>query len=70
MVRDHRLGPDPIPFGWANKQWSELLVQILPGEELWEYDSSQADWDRGMGSSGLVLIRAGQIIASMTIRMN
>jgi hypothetical protein len=70
LVRDSRLGPDPIPFGWANASWSKLLAQVQPGDELWEYDSCQEDWDRLMGSSGFVLIRGGQIIANQVCRMN
>jgi hypothetical protein len=70
MVRDYRLGPDPITFGWANKQWREFLARMHPGDELWEYRTPQEDWDQLMGSSGFVLIRDGQIIASHVDRMN
>jgi hypothetical protein len=70
MVRDGRLGPNPIPFGWAAAEWHQLLTKMQPGDELWEYDSPQEDWDRLMGSQGIALVRGGQVIATLVLRMN
>src|SRR6516225_1418820 len=70
MVSDARLGPDPIPFGWAAAGWRELLARMRPGDELWEYDSPQEEWDRLMGSEGIALVRDGQVIATEVCRMN
>lgn len=72
--------PAPAPFGSVSEQWQELLAEMRPGDELWEYDSPAAEWDRNMGSSGYVLIRPGAagyvllpgggVVASVTYRMN
>ncbi|WP_020474755.1 hypothetical protein [Zavarzinella formosa] len=80
MVSDDRLGPDPIPFGWAANEWRKLVDEMRPGDELWEYDSPAAEWERNMGSTGFVLLRrgaegfihlsAGTAVASVTCRMN
>jgi hypothetical protein len=80
LVRDERLGPDPVPFGFNHRAWRELLAKMLPGDELWEYDSPAQDWVRLMGSMGYVLIRpgaegylrlpSGGVVASVVCRMN
>ena len=70
MVRDDRLGPDPIPFGWSAAGWRALVAAMQPGDELWEYDSPQEDWDRLMGSSGIALVRGGTVVATHVCRMN
>jgi hypothetical protein len=49
---------------------SELLAEMRPGDELWEYDSPKEDWDRYMGSSGFVLVRDGIVVSSQVYRMN
>jgi hypothetical protein len=70
LVRDARLGPAPVPFGWAASKWHELLAQMQPGDELWEYDSPREDWDRLMGSQGIALVRGGRVIATLVSSMN
>ena len=70
MVCDKRLGDKPIPFGFGNKRWLELLEQMHTGDELWEFCSPQEFWDKGMGSAGIALIRNGQIVAIHTSKMN
>jgi uncharacterized protein (TIGR02996 family) len=70
MVRDPRLGPDPVPFGWCYSRWCELLNKLEPGDELWEYDSPKEDWYRLMGSSGIALLRNGVVIDTMACKMN
>ena len=70
MVRDERLGPEPVPFGWTAGPWQALLAEMRPGDELWEYDSPKEDWDRLMGSAGVALVRGGVVIATVVCRMN
>ncbi|AWM35871.1 hypothetical protein GobsT_64010 [Gemmata obscuriglobus] len=72
--------PAPVPFGGLSAQWRELVAEMRPGDELWEYDSPAAEWDRNMGSSGYILIRPGAeghirlpdggVVACVTCRMN
>ena len=70
LVRDERLGWRPVPFGFANAVWLELLAQMQPGDELREYDTPAEDWQRNMGSRGVVLVRKGRAVDIVVTRMN
>jgi hypothetical protein len=43
---------------------------MMPGDELWEFDSSREDWMVGFGSSGYVLLRDGKIIDMIVLKMS
>ena len=62
--------PDPFPSDPLAVNWHELLAGKRPGDELWEYDSPQEDWERLMGSYGVALVRGGAVVATQVIRMN
>ena len=70
MVRDERLGPDPVPFGFQNDRWRELLAQMQPGDELWEFSSPPDTWAHLCGRAGIALVREGKIVASLVTLMN
>jgi hypothetical protein len=70
LVSDPKLGPDPVPFGYCNGAWRELLAQMRPGDELREFCSSQESWDALAGRMGIALIRAGKEVASIDTMMN
>jgi hypothetical protein len=70
MVRDPELGPDPVPFGFINDKWQALLAQMQPGDELWEFSSSQESWQALAGRAGFAVVRNGKVIASMVTMMN
>jgi len=70
MVKDDRLGPEPVPFGFLNESWKELLSWIKEGDELWEFSSPQETWECMAGREGIVLIRKGKMIGSIITRMN
>jgi hypothetical protein len=68
-VRADRLGPDPVPFGFQNARWRELLAQMQEGDELWEFCSPEASWRQGAGRAGIALVRNGQVVASLVTLM-
>lgn len=70
MVKDDRLGPEPVPFGFLNESWKKLLSCIQVGDELWEFCSPKKTWEYMAGREGIVLIRKGKMIASIVTRMN
>jgi hypothetical protein len=70
MVRSEQLGPDPVPFGFVNADWKELLAQMSEGDELWEFRSPPETWVRLCGSAGYALIRRGKVIASVETELN
>jgi hypothetical protein len=41
----------------------ELAAGMLPGDELWHYDSDSEDWENLCGEMGFALVRAGKVVA-------
>ena len=70
MVKDDQLGPDPVPFGFINEEWKELLKQMQEGDELWEFESPPETWENLAGRKGIALIRNCQVIAYIVTLMN
>jgi hypothetical protein len=70
MVGDERLGPKPVPFGFCNAEWRELIAQMQPGDELWEFSSSRDSWQHLCGRGGIALVRGGEVVASVLTEMN
>ena len=62
MVTDARLGPDPVPFGFVNKKWIDLISKMQPGDELWEFS-----YDNGplWAGGGIAVVRGGEVVAQM-----
>lgn len=70
MVRNDRLGKEPVPFGFQNKQWRALLEQITQGDELWEYSSPPESWRDLAGRAGIALVHNGEIVGSILTIMS
>lgn len=70
LVKDDRLGPEPIPFGFSNDEWKAMIAKMEDGDELWEFCSSLESWRIMGGREGIALIRNGQVIDHIVTRMN
>jgi hypothetical protein len=70
LISDKRLGEKAVAFGFSNSRWIALITQMIPGDELWEFDSPREDWIAGFGSSGYAILRDGEFIDMMVIRIN
>lgn len=70
MVSATQLGPDPVPFGYRNEQWVDLLAQMSDSDELWEFRSPRETWTNMAGQSGIALIRNGELVARIITMMN
>ena len=70
MVCNETLGPQPVPFGFCNREWKELLAQMHLNDQLWEYNAPKSEWRNCMGSCGLALIRGGTIVRLQVNAMN
>lgn len=70
MVRDDRLGPDPVPFGFQYDQWRTLVDRMEPTDELWEFSSSVESWRALAGRRGICLVRDGRIVDSIITMMS
>jgi len=56
--------------GRCNSDWLRLLAQRQPGDEIWEFSSSDGSWQNLAGRAGVALVRGGEVIASVLTRMN
>jgi hypothetical protein len=71
-----RVGPADLPALTAriSPQFVERLAEfrrsLLPGDELYHYDSDPPEWDRGMGSEGYAILRDGELLDTLVVRMN
>jgi hypothetical protein len=48
----------------------EIRGQVQQNDEVYHYSSEPSFWELGMGSEGYVIVRNGQIVASIVKRMN
>jgi hypothetical protein len=65
MAQIDELGPDPLPFGFANERWRALVAQMQEGDELWTFISSPESWARRSGRAGIALVRDGKVVDSL-----
>jgi hypothetical protein len=70
LVRDDNLGPDPVPFGFMNQEWQQMIAGMQPGDELWEFSSPADTWQHLCGRAGFAVVRNGNPIASIVTCMN
>lgn len=59
------VGSAPVPFGFCNRYWKELLTKMQDGDELWEFTSCPASWEGRAGRAGLTLLRNGEEVAAV-----
>jgi hypothetical protein len=73
-VRRVSLADLPVVNAHTSKRFAEILAefraQLLPGDELYHYDSHQEEWERLMGSEGYVIVRDGELIDTLVMKMN
>ncbi len=74
LVSIERLESEPIfdlpPLRADSVGWQKLKKQVLPGDEIWTFDSPDRFWRQGMGHQGIVLVRSGAYVDSYTVAMN
>ena len=70
LVSNPRLGDKPVPFGFNNHQWRELLSEMKDGDELWTFRTSDESWDNGCGRAGISLVRNGKEVNCIICKMN
>jgi hypothetical protein len=70
MVKDDRLGPAAVPFGFQNDKWRALRAEMQEGDELWEFTSPPESWANLGGRAGIALVRDGEVVRTLVTRMN
>jgi hypothetical protein len=71
LIKDERLGPEPVPFGFLNKEPLEFKAQIQDGDELWQFMSPDDSWAEMCGRAGICIVkRDGEIGASIVTMGN
>jgi hypothetical protein len=53
---------EPVPFGFKNIEWKELVASMQEGDELWEFSSAEHAWQHLAGRAGIALVRNGEIV--------
>lgn len=49
---------------------AEFREMLQPGDELYYYCSNQEEWDMGFGSEGYAIVRDGELLDTLLMRMN
>ena len=70
LVSNERLGPEPVPFGFMNEEWQNLLKQMKAGDEIRLFSSPGHFWENLAGREGYCLVRAGRVVTHLVTRMN
>jgi hypothetical protein len=47
-----------------------FAAEMQEADELWRYDSGDESWERKCGSTGLVILRNGEIVTAIQLMMN
>ncbi len=50
--------------------YREFKQRALPTDELFHYDSEQSEWERGFGSEGYALVRDGELVDTLVIKIS
>jgi hypothetical protein len=48
--------------GWVKSFREEIVAAMLPGDELWLFDSKPDDWANLCGERGVALVRDGWVV--------
>jgi hypothetical protein len=66
-----------VPFGFVNDEWEKVKGQMVSGDEIWEFSSSDDYWkrlpdrksisDEVATRAGVSLVRNGEIVASLVV---
>jgi hypothetical protein len=50
--------------GWeaVASEWTEFKERVLPGDEIWEYDTLRVKMGFASGESGLAIVRNGRVV--------
>jgi hypothetical protein len=58
------------PFGYENARWESLKARMLPGDELWIFESPVESWQNLAGRAGIALMRDGRMIGALVTLEN
>src|SRR5206468_1289893 len=54
----------------TSAQWRTMMSRRSDSDEIWSFKSPSESWEQLCGRAGLVLVRRGAPIASVTLAMN
>jgi len=58
------------PFSIADYDWPDLKKEMIAGDELWLYSSSDESWKKLSGRCGVCIVRDGEIVKSQLAIMS
>jgi hypothetical protein len=64
----------PVPSARSSPHFvarlAEFRGRLLPGDELYYYNSYPEDWDRLLGSEGYAIVRDGEVLDTLVTKLN
>lgn len=58
------------PFAGLNEEWEAFKAKVEPGDEIFEFCSSDASWVAHAGRTGIALVRNGRIADDLILLRN
>ena len=52
------------------EKWDEFIASMQKGDEVWLYRSPPETWRAMAGNEGVAIVRAGELIKTLILRMN
>lgn len=59
-----------VPFGGLSDEWIGLKSQMIAGDEIWTFSSSDESWENLAGRAGIALVRDGHPVVAIVTIMN
>jgi len=65
LIRDPRLGPTPVIFGFMHDEWLKFKSMLKPGDDLIEFYTAPALENMIHGYRGYEIVRKSKTIATL-----
>ena len=56
--------------GFSREAWQELVESLSPADEVWTFCSPWDSWQNHAGRAGVVCLRDGKVLKTITTLMN
>ena len=55
---------------WVASKWEPFIAEVMPGDEVWRFQSPPETWANMAGRAGYSIVRDGTIIRSLVTLLN
>jgi hypothetical protein len=70
------VSPSELPLGSPRSAQTFLVAleefrqKVLPTDTVYHFDSEQTEWEKGFGSEGYAIVRDGELLDALVVKMN